>query len=225
MRVLAALLFLISLAPPPAVEAQDPGPVVFSELMWMGSEASSADEWIELYNRGGQSIDLSGWTITRVGSDGTEGVMLTVEAGSIGVGETFLIANYKPDSDRSRLATTVQFVSTAVALPNTKLMLRLYDAPEGGTLIDVADDGTGRPLGGVTEPPSSMVREAFELPGTRAEAWSTASESRGWRSDASEKGTPGSLPTRLQPAADARATGVSAMTWSHAKARDRQERH
>jgi hypothetical protein len=154
MRVLAALLFLISLAPPPAVEAQDPGPVVFSELMWMGSEASSADEWIELYNRGSQSIDLSGWTITRVGSDGTEGVMLTVEAGSIGVGETFLIANYKPDSDRSRLATTVQFVSTAVALPNTKLMLRLYDAPEGGTLIDVADDGTGRPLGGVTEPPS-----------------------------------------------------------------------
>ena len=51
MRVLAALLFLISLAPPPAVEAQDPGPVVFSERMWMGSEASSADEWIELYNR------------------------------------------------------------------------------------------------------------------------------------------------------------------------------
>ena len=34
MRVLAALLFLISLAPPPAVEAQAPGPVVFSELMW-----------------------------------------------------------------------------------------------------------------------------------------------------------------------------------------------
>ncbi len=46
--------------------------------MWMGSEASSADEWIELYNPGDREINLSGWTITRATDDG-ESIMLRLE--------------------------------------------------------------------------------------------------------------------------------------------------
>jgi len=46
--------------------AAPPGPIVISELMWSGSSGSSADEWIELYNRSAATIDLSGWTLTRL---------------------------------------------------------------------------------------------------------------------------------------------------------------
>ena len=63
---------------------------------------------------------------------------------------TFLIANYAPDDERSRLAGTAQLVDAAVSLPNTKLQLRLYDGdPEASAqLVDMADDGKGAPLAG-----------------------------------------------------------------------------
>ena len=48
-----------------AGSGEEPGSVVVSELMWSGSSASSSDEWIELFNRGSEPVDLKGWTITR----------------------------------------------------------------------------------------------------------------------------------------------------------------
>ncbi|MBD04538.1 MAG: hypothetical protein CME24_09360 [Gemmatimonadetes bacterium] len=125
MRVLSVLLWALSASviSLQAVDAQEPGPIVFSEIMWMGSGASSADEWIELYNRGDRAIDLSGWTITRAASDGSEQAMVTIEEGSVEPGQTFLIANYAADSDRSHLATPVHYVSTAVALPNNQTLV------------------------------------------------------------------------------------------------------
>lgn len=38
-------------------------PVAINEVAWMGTEASTNDEWIELVNKTNQEIDLSGWTI------------------------------------------------------------------------------------------------------------------------------------------------------------------
>jgi len=38
--------------------------VVISEVAWMGTKAKPGDEWIELYNGGSLSVDLSGWKIT-----------------------------------------------------------------------------------------------------------------------------------------------------------------
>jgi len=116
MRVLSVLLWALSASviSLQAADAQEPGPIVFSEIMWMGSGASSADEWIELYNRGDRAIDLSGWTITRAASDGSEQAMVTIEEGSVEPGQTFLIASYAADSDRSHLATPVHCVSAAV---------------------------------------------------------------------------------------------------------------
>ncbi len=46
-------------------------PVVINEIAWAGTSAlTSADEWIELYNKTNQRIDLSGW-ILRSASDNT----------------------------------------------------------------------------------------------------------------------------------------------------------
>lgn len=37
--------------------------VVITEVAWSGTAASSADEWIELYNAGSETVDLAGWSV------------------------------------------------------------------------------------------------------------------------------------------------------------------
>ena len=197
-RTSLLLAFLLSAAAfATSAAAAEPGDVVFSELMWMGSEASSADEWIELYNRGSAAKDLSGWTITQTGKEGEEKVMLQL-SGSIAPGAAFLISNY--NAARSQISVDPDVVATAVALPNTKLLLRLYDGdPEaGGNLVDSADDGTGAPLAGDNKQKAAMVRVEFDTDGTLKQAWETATEASGWDDGSSELGTPGSIPERLR---------------------------
>lgn len=197
---------------------EPPGPVVFSELMWAGSSTSSADEWIELYNRGADAVDLSGWTITRVAEDGADEVMVFIEAGILQPDGLFLIANYRNQDERSALAAAPQLVSTAVSLPNSKLHLRLYDGTPGSArLVDQADDGTGAPLGGSGgEPRAAMERRSFDLPGTSPEAWGTAEEASGWDPGSLERGTPGALPGRTRAGSDS-ATRVRLLSYSEVK--------
>lgn len=211
-RILFSLIILTA-----PLAASDPKQVVFSELMWMGSNASSADEWIELYNRSDSEIDLSGWTITRLANDG-EVVMVLIEQGSISPQGTFLIANYPPDNSQSMLAVNPQQVSPAVSLPNTKLQLRLYNGnpEESADLLDVADDGKGAPLAGDTKLKQAMVRLAFDQSGTLGTSWGTARETSGWDEGATERGTPGSIPEYLQMASSGGQTPTDVRTASWA---------
>ncbi len=63
------------------------GDVVFSEIDWSGTQASSGYEWLELYNTTGGNIDLTGWTIEDSGgviadlSDATKMNTSTISAG------------------------------------------------------------------------------------------------------------------------------------------------
>ena len=221
MRPFIAFVFFTLAAP----LAAQPGPVVISELMWPGSTASSADEWIELYNPSDATVDLAGWTLTLRSGD-EDKVMLVLDAGAISPGQTFLIANYAADHKKSLLAVQPQFVDAAVSLPNTKLLLHLYDGdPQvGGQLIDVADDGRGAPFAGDSASKSAMVRIAFDQPGDQSESWATATEQSGWDSGASELGTPGSIPAYLLPDAGEAServmgTNISPMPWALVKDR------
>ncbi len=49
--------------------------VVINEVVWAGTGASTADEWIELKNNTSGPITLTGWTL--VAADGTPNVALT----------------------------------------------------------------------------------------------------------------------------------------------------
>ena len=216
-----ALVFFALAAP---LSAQ-PGPVVISELMWPGSTASTADEWIELYNSSDATVDLAGWTLTyRSGAE--DKVMFVFDAAEIPPRQTFLIANYAADHKNSLLAVQPQRVDAAVSLPNTKLLLRLYDGdPQaGGQLIDVADDGRGAPFAGDSASKSAMVRIAFDQPGDQPESWATATEQSGWDAGASELGTPGSIPAYLLPDAGetperVMGTNILPMSWALVKER------
>ena len=221
MRPFIACVFFALAAP---LSAQ-PGPVVISELMWSGSAASTADEWIELYNPSDSTVDLAGWTLTYRSGD-EDKVMLVLDAGSLAPGQTFLIANYAADHKNSLLAVEPQLVDAATSLPNTKLLLHLYDGdPQaGGQLIDVADDGRGAPFAGDSANKSAMVRVAFDQPGDQPTSWATATEQSGWDAGASELGTPGSIPAYLLPDENeaperVMGTDISPLSWALVKER------
>jgi hypothetical protein len=176
--------------------AANPGDVVISELMWMGSTLSDADEWIELRNTTGSDIDLNNWDITRKSGE-DEVLMLTIPAGkTILAGGYFLISNY--DAKDSKINVSPDLVATAVSLANNQLQIKLYDGPweTTGNLIDTADDGTGAPAKGDSDNKYSMVRgpapgDYTPGDGTLADNWHTADRAFGWDPGATERGTPG----------------------------------
>ncbi|MFH0952682.1 MAG: lamin tail domain-containing protein [Patescibacteria group bacterium] len=167
-------------------------PVIINELMWMGSSLSSYDEWLELKNLTDQAVDLSGWRLTRK-SSGEEKLMLTIPDGSaIAAQGYFLIANYGSDSTSSQLAVEPDLVDPAVSLANSALQIKLYDADND--LMDIADDGSGKPLAGdyVSSTSWASMERNIKIigDGTLAGSWHTAGVSRGFDTDV-ELGTPG----------------------------------
>jgi len=55
--ILSFLLFSFS------AQSSTPPKIIINEIAWMGTETSSTDEWIELYNNENFSINLKGWTL------------------------------------------------------------------------------------------------------------------------------------------------------------------
>jgi len=174
--------------------------IVISEVMWMGTDLSTADEWIELAafsddSSQGGSATMSGWTLVSV-RDGVEQTLYRfgIQA-QMAVGEYAVVSNY-PES-QSRLSISPLAVSTGMSLPNTKLLLRLYDASHG--LRDEVDDGVGNPFAGVntSTQKASMERIDVRAPGNLAANWRTSAISVGF--DAvpfalfGSPGSPGSL--------------------------------
>src|SRR3989344_8215813 len=88
----AAVSFTSSPSPSPSSSPQvSAGDVVINEIMWMGTQGDAADEWIELRNMTGNTIDLSNWVVDNLGP-GSNAV--TIPSGkSIIANGFFLIAN------------------------------------------------------------------------------------------------------------------------------------
>src|SRR3989338_8380748 len=151
--------------------------VVISEVQWLGTDLSSADEWLELacIEETESSCNVSGWSLTYLDSKNVEHVMVTFSSGTvIGNSNYFLVSNF-PETE-SRLAVTPDVVTSAVSIPNTKLLLRLRDALQN--VIDEADDGIGDPFAGLnqsgTGTKASMERLDLLLSGTLKSNWVTA---------------------------------------------------
>jgi parallel beta-helix repeat protein len=67
-------------------------PVVINEVAWGGTFVSAADEWVELYNKTGSEINLSGWALyTADGSPYADGTPYIPLSGSISAGGYYLI--------------------------------------------------------------------------------------------------------------------------------------
>ena len=165
--------------------------IVISEVLWMGSDLSTADEWLELASFDTtEPQSLSGWTITSF--NGTQdtiiarfGPMHVLQPGGFGI-----VSNFS--ASQSRLALDPLFVTSSLSLPNTKLRLRLRDA--SGALVDEVDDGIGTPFAGMNStgsPKASMERINLSGSGAVKANWRTAETVRGFDAGVIMRGTPG----------------------------------
>ncbi len=97
--------------------------VTINEIAWMGNEESANNEWIELYNSGSESVDVTGWVLT-------DGMKFEVElAGAVGAGQYAVLER----TDESSAAGTAFLIYSGV-LVNTGATLSLYRAD--GSLED-----------------------------------------------------------------------------------------
>ena len=89
--LLFSLLFILVLAPSVAMAIS--GTVVISEFRVRGPNGGS-DEFVELYNLSGASVDISGWKMKGSNNAGTTSTRATVPAStSLGPGCHFLFTN------------------------------------------------------------------------------------------------------------------------------------
>lgn len=132
--------------------------VMVTEIAWMGTANSANDEWIELYNDGGGSVNLSGWTLSA--SDGTPSINLS---GTIGAGAYALLER---TDDTSYPGITALMTFTG-ALGNTGENLTLKN---GSTVIQSMDYASGWPAGDAT------TKQTMQWTGS---SWVTANETAG----------------------------------------------
>lgn len=193
-RLLLIALVLLCLLPAWYVHGAPDGGARVTELLWMGSDASSSDEWAEVGcpPSADGACDISGWTLSVMNSAGADALLIRFATGTIITpGEGIIVA--RNDAAASRLLSEPFVVVSSLTLANSKLRVTLRDA--AGDIADIADDGTGSPLAGAN--PSggmhraSMERVRFDLPGGDAAAWRTAEERVGFDADAQTFGNPG----------------------------------
>jgi parallel beta-helix repeat protein len=151
----------------PTYSSPNAGDIVINEIAWSGTEASAADEWIELYNRTANTISLASTTL--FASDGSPYIKLS---GTIGPRAYYLI-----EADESAISdiTADLVASFGTRLSDTtgeSLTLAHFDG-SATTTIDALDDfscinwcGYG---GGAYY--LSMERISPGLPGTEQASW------------------------------------------------------
>lgn len=188
MNLRGLLLLLLSLIFPASAFA---APVI-NEVLWAGSDISTSDEWIEIYNPDEEDIDLSGWTVTTLSSKGEHVVALRFATGTILSSDSYMVIARK-DAASSRLLEEPTLIVPSLTLLNTNLQLRLYD--NTGALMDEVDDGSGAPFAGANPSgggeKASMERVSAKALGNAKENWKTAVSSFGFDEGSPLFGTPG----------------------------------
>lgn len=162
--------------------AYGPSDVVINEVAWAGTDDSSSDEWIELYNSTNQAIDLTGWSIE---DDGGASVY-TISAGSIPSYGYFLI------EDIEEATNVVADALAPLSLANAGDSLVLKDS--GDVVIDTVNGSGGAWYAGTSTPKASMER-VDPGGGDSADNFASAVSSNGavGRLGTEILGTPGSV--------------------------------
>ena len=194
------VLFLVSFIWPIGIlKAQNeikPGDVVINEVMWMGSNAHPADEWLELKNTTGKAINFSETPCSLYDVNGKK--LVDINKGTISANGYFLIANRPKDFKFNNGKESALNIDPDILrnystsfLSNSELKIVLKNG--AGDIIDAAGDG-GKPLAGSytsNQKWESMERNEPPSDGTKKESWHTATTSVNFDPGATEKGTPG----------------------------------
>ncbi len=123
--------------------------IVINEVAWAGTKASTADEWIELYNPGATAVNLSGWILKAL--DGTPNIALT---GTIPGGGYFLLER----TDNNTVSDIVADQIFSGDLANSYETLQLFDP--SNRQIDIANSNGAAWPAGSSSTYGSMERRA-----------------------------------------------------------------
>lgn len=125
--LMIAVVFIL-----PILCAKAAGDVVITEVAWMGSQSSSSDEWIELFNTSQGTVSLEGWRL-----ESADGGITVVLSGNIPAGGFFLLERTNDDSVPTVAADLIY--SGALSNDSEVLILRNKEGAE----IDRIDASSG----------------------------------------------------------------------------------
>lgn len=149
--------------------------LLINEIAWVGTVASSSDEWIELFNPNTIPVVLTGWSLS---DDGDTSIILN---GSIAPYSYFLLE--RADDNAISNITADQIYSGN--LNNSGERLKLRDS--SGAVIDTADGSSGWPAGDNSTHASMERLGGTDVPGN----WTSYSGSGGSGRDAHGGPVPG----------------------------------
>ncbi len=172
------------------------GDVVIDEVCWCGSSKSSADEWIELWNRRTDDLELREkplyiWRGTAFGEIELAAVL---DTGLIPAGGRVLVKRIPQGDPQTVVAEAPIAVSEDLSMPDSRVFVGVTDAPDTSFWVDVAGFGGAAPAGEVNPAESlwaTMARASPEANGTLPDAWRTSTASVGFIPGVLDRGTPG----------------------------------
>lgn len=134
--------------------------VQISEISWMGTSASSYDEWIELYNSGDESVDLTDWNLSSIDSSPDIDLIGEIPAKSY-----FLLE--RTDNTTVQNVESDQIYTGSLNNSGESLILK----NNNGEIIDGTPAGSW--IAGENSAKKSMERHDFTIPGEQMSAWQT----------------------------------------------------
>ncbi|MEX0651955.1 MAG: hypothetical protein WD509_00565 [Candidatus Paceibacterota bacterium] len=149
-------------------------PFVINEVAWAGTQVSSTDEWIELYNRTSYTLDLSSIVLSA-----SDGVPYAPLSGTVSSGGYYLIerTDDTPTNITANLITVFSGIGSGSGLSDSGEVLSLIHSL-GGTASTTLDatpalsSCSGSWCGGVASTsPISMERISPDVLGTTALNW------------------------------------------------------
>jgi hypothetical protein len=148
------------------------GEVIINEIMWMGSTADAADEWVELKNTTNRPIDISGCTLANAEAGNQ---MLTIEEGkTIKPNGYFLIVKKEPGNTALSDQLIIDQVSQGLSFHNDYNKNGQVTLTCDGTLIDQTPDPNGKHWpAGTDQSGSNKLRQSMERNTDPATGWHT----------------------------------------------------
>jgi phosphatidylserine/phosphatidylglycerophosphate/cardiolipin synthase-like enzyme len=135
--------------------------VVVSEIAWMGTTTSYADEWIELYNNTDADVSLQGWHLAA--GDGSPSIALQ---GTAPAGSHVLLERTNDDS-----APPLADQTYTGNLDNGGEVITLTDG--ASTVVDVVGQPGEGWFAGDNGTKETMVRSALTATGAVSTSWTT----------------------------------------------------
>lgn len=167
-KLILLTLIFSSLLATSSVSAQSRHTVVINEISWMGTTSSSSDEWIELKNITGDTIDLSGWTL--IATDGTP----TIELEGVIPSQGYYLLERTDDDTTPLLADKVY----TGALANGGEILTLFNS--SNEIVDVVGNANSTTwFAGNNTTKSTMERISPIVDGAQSSAWIDSAVSDG----------------------------------------------